>query len=87
MSVRQGVTYEAYYISDEYNLNLAASEQYIAARFVFRKDTLDSDEMKVISVAREPARVLEDSLDTLEHLYFASRRKGKSVAGKYLYFL
>lgn len=69
-----------FYISDEYNVNVEVSHNYVAGRFIFVKERPHSENKIVLYLAEEPATVIEHSVEELESLYLTARQKRKSRA-------
>lgn len=60
-----------YFISQEYNVSDASSNQYIAGRFVFRRE---GDKIQYDALAEEPAKVVEQDKN-VEQLYLETRKQ------------
>ena len=65
-----------FFISTEYNVNPSSNylHEYVAGRFLFRKS--NSNQMMLIWLAEEPARISEVPQNKVEHIY-QERRENK----------
>lgn len=66
------ITYVAYYISDEYDLNFTSAHS-VPGRFVFKRENSNSNKIEVLFLAKEPAKVIADCQDQVEDMYLESR--------------